>query len=44
MADLRQQLQAMKKQVVVVMDQSRKSSNREQVALCKVQEALELKE
>jgi hypothetical protein len=39
MADLRQQLQAMKKQAVTVMDQSCKSSDHEQA-----QEALELKE
>ncbi|KAK1692138.1 hypothetical protein QYE76_008835 [Lolium multiflorum] len=43
-ADLRQQLQAMKKQAVTVMDQSRKSSDREQAALRQAQEALELKE
>lgn len=43
-ADLRQQMQAMKKQAVTVMDQSRKSSDREQDALRQAQEALELKE
>jgi hypothetical protein len=44
MADLRQQLQAMKKQVVTVMDHSHKSSDCEQAALRQAQEALELKE
>ncbi|KAK1694476.1 hypothetical protein QYE76_011173 [Lolium multiflorum] len=44
LADLRQQLQAMKKQVVIVMGQSRKSSDREQAALQQAQEALKLKE
>jgi hypothetical protein len=34
----------MKKQAVTVMDQSRKSSDREQTALRQAQEALELKE
>ena len=43
-ADLRQQLQAMKKQAVTVMEQSRKSSDREQAALRQAQEVLELKE
>jgi hypothetical protein len=42
--DLRQQLQSMKKQTVTVLDQSRKSSDREKVALLQTQEALELKE
>jgi hypothetical protein len=41
LADLRQQLQAMKKQAVTVMDQSRKSSDRERAALRQAQEALE---
>jgi hypothetical protein len=44
MNNLRKKLQAMKKQVVTVMDQSRKSSDREQTALRQAQEALELKE
>jgi hypothetical protein len=44
LAELRQQLQPMKKQVVTVMDQSRKSSEREKAALRQAQEALELKE
>ena len=44
LADLRQQLQAMKKQAITVMDQSRKSSDRERAALRQAQEALELKE
>jgi hypothetical protein len=43
LADLRQQLQAMKKQAITIMDQSRKSSDRERVALRQTQEALELK-
>ena len=43
-ADLRQQLQSMKKQTVTVLEQSRKSSDREQTALRQAQEALELKE
>ncbi|KAK1616813.1 hypothetical protein QYE76_022330 [Lolium multiflorum] len=42
--DLRQQLQSMKKQVVIIMDQSRKSSEREKIALRQAQEALTLKE
>ncbi|KAK1607061.1 hypothetical protein QYE76_030734 [Lolium multiflorum] len=41
--ELRQQLQSMKKQAVVVMDQSRKSSDRELAALQQAQEALKLK-
>ena len=44
LADLRQQLQAMKKQAITVMDQSRKSSDRERAALRQAREALELKE
>lgn len=44
LADLRQQLQAMKKQAVIVLDQSCKSSDREQVALRQAQEAFDLKE
>jgi hypothetical protein len=44
LAELRQQLQAMKKQAITVMDQSRKSSEREKMALHQAQEALELKE
>jgi hypothetical protein len=44
LAELRQQLQAMKKQAVTVMDQSRKSSEHEKAALRQAQEALELKE
>jgi hypothetical protein len=43
-ADLQQQLQSMKKQTVTVLEQSRKSSDREQTALRQAQEALELKE
>jgi hypothetical protein len=42
--ELRLQLQAMKKQAITIMDQSRKSSEREKNALQQAQEALELKE
>jgi hypothetical protein len=42
--ELRQQLQSMKKQTLVVMEQSRKSSEREKIALQQAQEALTLKE
>jgi hypothetical protein len=42
--ELRQQLQAMKKQAVIIMDQSRKSLEREQAALQRAQEALKLEE
>jgi F0F1-type ATP synthase membrane subunit b/b' len=44
MAELRQQLQAMKKQAITIMDQSRKSSEREKIALGQAQEARKLKE
>jgi hypothetical protein len=44
LADLRQQLQAMRKEAVIVMDQSCKSSDCEQTALRQAHEALELKE
>jgi uncharacterized protein involved in exopolysaccharide biosynthesis len=44
LAELRRQLQAMKKQAITIMDQSRKSSDRERTALRQAQEALELKE
>lgn len=44
LAELRQQLQAMRKHAVIVMDQSRKSSDHEQAALRQAHEALELKE
>ena len=44
LAELRQQLQAMKKQTLTVMDQSRKSSEREKITLRQAHEALELKE
>jgi hypothetical protein len=40
LSELRQQLQAMKKQSLIVMDQSRKSSEREKIALQQAQEAL----
>jgi hypothetical protein len=43
-ADLQQQLQSMKTQTVTVLEQSRKSSDREQEALRQAQESLELKE
>jgi tRNA U34 5-carboxymethylaminomethyl modifying GTPase MnmE/TrmE len=44
LTELRQKLQAMKKQAITSMDQSRKSSEREKTALRQAQEALELKE
>ncbi|KAK1678032.1 hypothetical protein QYE76_038880 [Lolium multiflorum] len=44
LSELRKQLQSMKKQVVLAMDQSRKSSEREKIALQQAQEALALKE
>jgi F0F1-type ATP synthase membrane subunit b/b' len=44
LAELRQQLQAMKKQAITIMDQSRKSSEREKIALRQAQDALELEE
>jgi hypothetical protein len=43
-AELRQQLQSMKTQAVIVMEQSRKSSDRERATLQQAQEALALKE
>jgi Tfp pilus assembly protein PilN len=43
-AELRQQLQAMKKRAITIMDQYRKSSEREKIALRQAQEALKLKE
>jgi hypothetical protein len=42
--ELRQQLQSMTKQAVIVIDQSRKSSEREKIALQQAHEALALKE
>ena len=44
LAELRQQLQAMKKQSLIVMDQSHKSSEREKMALQQAQEAVKLKD
>ena len=44
LAELRQQLQAMKKQSLIVMEQSHKSSEREKMALQQAQEALKLKD
>ena len=44
LTELRHQLQDMKKQAITVMDQSRKSFEREKTALRQAQEALELKE
>jgi hypothetical protein len=41
MEDLRQQLQSMKKQTMTALEQARKSSDREQAALLRVQESLE---
>jgi hypothetical protein len=43
-ADMRQDLQAMKKRVVTVLDQFRKSSDREQATIRQAQKALEMKE
>nr|XP_051190418.1 uncharacterized protein LOC127303752 [Lolium perenne] len=43
-ADLRRKLQSMKKQTMTALEQSRKSSDREQTALRQAQESLELKE
>ena len=43
-AELRQQLQATKKQSLIFMEQSRKSSEREKMALQQAQEALKLKD
>jgi hypothetical protein len=42
MADLRQQLQSMKKQTMTALEQARKSSDREQSALRQAQKSLEL--
>jgi hypothetical protein len=42
--ELRQQLQSMKKQALVIMEQSQKSSEREKVALHQAQEAIAAKE
>jgi hypothetical protein len=42
MADLRQQLQSMKKQTMTALEQARKSADREQSALRQAQESLEL--
>jgi hypothetical protein len=42
MEDLRQQLQSMKKQTATALEQSRKSSDREQATLLRAQESLEL--
>lgn len=44
MEELRQQLQYMKKQALIMMDQSRKSSEREKIALQQAQEAIAAKE
>jgi hypothetical protein len=44
LAELRQLLQSMKKQTMIALEQSRKSSDREQAALRQAQESLELKE
>jgi hypothetical protein len=44
LAELRQQLQAMKKQAITIMDKSCKSSECEKAALQQPQESLELKE
>jgi hypothetical protein len=42
--ELRQQLQSMKKQALIIMEQSRKSSEREKVALQQAQDAITVKE
>jgi regulator of protease activity HflC (stomatin/prohibitin superfamily) len=42
--ELRQQLQYMKKQTLIIMDQSRKSSEKEKIALQQAQEAIAAKE
>jgi hypothetical protein len=42
--ELRQQLQSMKKQVLMTMEQSRKSLEREKIALQQAQDALAVKE
>jgi hypothetical protein len=42
--DLRQELQLMKKQALVIMEQSRRSSEREKLAVQQAREALALKE
>jgi hypothetical protein len=44
LAELRQQLQLMKKQTMIALEQSRKSSDREQAALRQAQESLDLKD
>ena len=44
LTELRQQLQTMKKQSLIVMEQSHKSSEREKMALQQAQEALKLKD
>jgi hypothetical protein len=42
--ELRQQLQYMKKQTLIIMDQSRKSSEKEKVAIQQAQDAIAAKE
>jgi hypothetical protein len=42
--ELRQQLQSMKKQALIIMEQSRKSLEREKVALQQAQDAIAVKE
>jgi hypothetical protein len=44
MIELRQQLQTMKREAIILMDQSRKSLEREQAAIQRAQEALKLEE
>jgi pyruvate formate-lyase activating enzyme-like uncharacterized protein len=44
LVDLRQQLQSMKKQTMTALEQSWRSSDREQTALHQAKESLELKE
>jgi hypothetical protein len=43
LTELRQQLQTLKKQSLIVMEQSRKSSEREKIALQQAKESLKLK-
>jgi peptidoglycan hydrolase CwlO-like protein len=42
--ELRQQLQSVKKQTLMIMEQSRKSSEREKIALQQAQDAMAAKE
>jgi hypothetical protein len=44
LSELRQQLQSMKKQALIIMEQSRKSSEKEKIALQQAQDAIAAKE